>query len=106
VIPCKANLVGVFTKEPMQVARFLQSQAPLSWGGDHVLPRVSKLDGNQLKNIKLIIDLDTMAEWIRNHCPGDFDYPDWFSDEANPHFSQDIGASGLRTGRSCLVRTT
>jgi hypothetical protein len=24
----------------------------------------------------------------------------------NPHFSQDIGASGLRTGRSCLVRTT
>jgi hypothetical protein len=24
----------------------------------------------------------------------------------SPHFSQDIGASGLRTGRSCLVRTT
>jgi hypothetical protein len=80
----QGHLAGVFTKEPMQVARFLQSQAPLSWGGDHVLPRVSKLDGNQLKNIKLIIDLDTMAEWIRNHCSGDFDYPDWFSDEAKP----------------------
>jgi hypothetical protein len=25
-----------------------------------------------------------MAEWIRNHCSGDFDYPDWFSDEAKP----------------------
>ena len=82
--PVQGHLVDVFTKEPMQVARFLQSQAPLSWGEDHVLPRVSELDGNQLKNIKLVIDLDVMAEWIRKHSPGDFDNRDCFPDESKP----------------------
>lgn len=82
--PVQAHLVGVFTKDPKQVARFLQSQAPLGWSEGDVLPRVSELDANQLKNIKLIIDLDTMAEWIRKHCPGDFDNPQWFHDDATP----------------------
>jgi hypothetical protein len=79
--PVQAHLVGVFAKEPKQVAWFLQSQAPPVWGERDVLPRVGELDANQLKNIKLIIDLDTMAEWIRKHCPGDFDNPQWFPDD-------------------------
>ena len=48
------------------------------------MPHVSELDANQLKNMKHIIDLDTMAEWIRKHCPGDFDNPKWFPDNAKP----------------------
>jgi hypothetical protein len=82
--PVQAHLVGVFTKDPKQVARFLQSQAPLSWSEGAVLPRVSELDANQLKAMKLIIDLDTMAEWIRKHCPGDFDNPQWSRDDTKP----------------------
>ena len=82
--PVQAHLVGVFTKDPKQVARFLQSQAPLAWNGGDVMPHVSELGADQLKSMNLIIDLDTMAEWIRNHCPGDFDNPEWFSDDAKP----------------------
>jgi predicted KAP-like P-loop ATPase len=82
--PVQAHLVGVFTKDPKQVARFLQSQAPLAWSEGDVMPHVSELGADQLKSMKFIIDLDTMAEWIRNHCPGDFDNPEWFSDDAKP----------------------
>jgi predicted KAP-like P-loop ATPase len=82
--PVQAHLVGVFTKDPKQVGRFLQSQAPLAWSMGDVTLHVSELDADQLKNMKLIIDLDTMAEWIRNNCPGDFDNPEWFPDEARP----------------------
>jgi len=82
--PVQAHLEGVFTKDPKQVARFLQSQAPLGWSEGAALPRVSELGAGQLKNMKLIIDLDTMAEWIRKHCPGDFDNPKWFPDDAKP----------------------
>lgn len=82
--PVQAYLTGVFTKDPKQVARFLQSQAPLAWSESAVLPHVGKLGASQLKNMKLIIDLDMMAEWIRKHCPGDFDNPKWFPDDAKP----------------------
>ncbi len=82
--PVQAHLVGVFTKDSKQVARFLQSQAPLAWSAGDVMPHVSELGADQLKRMKLIIDLDTMAEWIRNHCPGDFDNPEWFTDDAKP----------------------
>jgi hypothetical protein len=71
--PVQAHLVGVFTKEPKQVARFLQSQAPLAWREGDVLPHVGELDASQLKNMELIIDLDTLADWIRKCCPGNFD---------------------------------
>ncbi|MDW7760405.1 MAG: P-loop NTPase fold protein [Acidobacteriota bacterium] len=82
--PVQAHLIAVFTKDPKQVARFLQSQAPLAWSEGDVMPHISELDANQLKNMRLIIDLDTMADWIREHCPGDFDNPEWFPDKDNP----------------------
>src|SRR5690606_1115403 len=47
-----------------------------------VLPRVGELDGNQLKNIKLIYDLDALAQLIRQHLPGDFENPQWFPDSS------------------------
>jgi KAP family P-loop domain len=82
--PVQAHLVDVFTKEPKQVARFLQSQAPLGWGGRDVLPRVGELSANQLKNIKIIIDLDVMAKFVQNNCLGDFHDPQWFPADTEP----------------------
>ena len=82
--PVQAHLVDVFTKDPKQVARFLQSQAPSTWSEGEVRPHVGELAADQLKNIQLLIDLNIMAEWIRNHCPGDFDNPKWYSDDTMP----------------------
>jgi hypothetical protein len=82
--PVEAHLVAVFTKDPKQVARFLQAQAPLAWSAGDVIPHVSELGADQLKNMKLIINLDIMADWIREHCPGNFDNPEWFPDESKP----------------------
>lgn len=82
--PVQAHLVGVFTRNPKQVASFLQSQAPLAWTDGDVMPHVSELGADQIKNIGRIIDLDTLAEWIRRHCSGDFDNPEWFPDNAKP----------------------
>ena len=48
------------------------------------MPHVSQLGVDELKSMKLIIDLDTMAEWIRHYCPGDFDTPEWFPDDSKP----------------------
>ena len=52
---------------------------------------------DQLKNMKLIIDLDTMADWIRQHCPGNFDNPEWF-----PDFSEILAAAFHSKVRSSL----
>jgi predicted KAP-like P-loop ATPase len=82
--PVEAYLLGVFKKDPKQVACFLQSHAPLAWGQGDPLPRVSELDANQLKSMKLIIDLDKLAELIRQHCAGNFDNPEWFPDDTKP----------------------
>ena len=82
--PVQAHLVAVFAQDPNQVARFLHSQAPLTWSADRGLPSVGELGADELRNIEFIIDLNTMAEWVRNHCPGDFDNPEWDSDEARP----------------------
>jgi ABC-type branched-subunit amino acid transport system ATPase component len=82
--PVQAHLVAVFTKDAKQVARFLQSLAPLAWSEGAALPRVGELGARQLKNMKLIIDLDTMAAWVRKHCPGNFDDPTWLRDDATP----------------------
>ena len=82
--PVQAHLVDVFTKDPKQVARFLQSQAPSTWSEGEVRPHVGELAADQLKNIKLLIDLNIMTEWIRNHCPGDFDNPQWHFDDTRP----------------------
>lgn len=82
--PVQAHLSSVFAKDPKNIALFLQSMAPRSWGQEDVLPRVGELDGNQLKNIKLIYELDALAELIRKHLPGDFKNPQWFPDSAKP----------------------
>lgn len=81
--PVQAHLMEVFKKDTRQVARFLQSQTPLAWGAD-ALPRVSDLGESQLKNIELVIDLDAMAQLIRQHVQGNFDAPEWFHDDVTP----------------------
>lgn len=82
--PVQAHLSSVFAKDPKNIALFLQAMAPRSWGPEHVLPRVGELDGNQLKNIKLIYDLDALAALIQKHLPGDFANPQWFPDSNKP----------------------
>ena len=82
--PVQHHLVGVFERDATQVGRFLQSQVPLAWSEGAVLPRVSELGADQLKNMKLIIDLATLAEWIRKHCPGNFENPEWYHDDTTP----------------------
>ncbi|HAN99495.1 MAG TPA: hypothetical protein DCQ98_19650 [Planctomycetaceae bacterium] len=82
--PVQEHLASVFAMDSKNIALFLQAMAPRSWGDGDVLPRVGELDGNQLKNIKLIYDLDALAQLIRQHLPGDFENPQWFPDGSKP----------------------
>lgn len=82
--PVQSHLVSVFAKEPKSLALFLQAMAPRVWGMDSGVSRVGDLDGDQLKNIKLIIDLDTLAKLIRKHLAGDFENPEMESDKPRP----------------------
>jgi predicted KAP-like P-loop ATPase len=82
--PVQAHLTSVFAKDPMNIVLFLQTMAPQSWGADDVVPRVGRLDGNQLKSIKLLFDLDAFAQLIRQHLPGDFVNPEWYPDSSKP----------------------
>lgn len=82
--PVQAHLTSVFATDPKNIGLFLQAMAPRSWGQEDVLPRVGALDANQLKNIKLIYNLDALADLIRKHLPGDFENPQWFPDSKKP----------------------
>lgn len=81
--PVQAHLVKVFERDSNQVSRFLRSEAPLAWG-EKAGPRVSDLTDNELKNIELLIDLNTLADWVRRCCPGDFEDPQYYFDEGIP----------------------
>jgi predicted KAP-like P-loop ATPase len=76
--PVQVYLETLFARDPAQIARFLRAFAPRAWSEGDVLPHVAELGGDQLKNIKLLIDLDKMAALIRKHCSGDFDNPQWY----------------------------
>lgn len=82
--PVHSHLSSVFAKDPVNIALFLQAMAPRSWGEEDVLPRVGELDGNQLKNIKLIYDLHALAQLLRQHLPGNFENPQRFPDSSTP----------------------
>lgn len=82
--PVQAYLASVFAKDPKNIMLFLQAMAPQSWGADDVVPRVGRLDGIQLKSIKLLFDLDAFAQLIRQHLPGDLVNPEWYPDSGKP----------------------
>ena len=82
--PVESHLLGVFASDPGQICKFLESQAPLAHGMNEVMPHVGSLDGDQLKNIKLIIDLRTLAALIREHCDGDFENPTFHPSSEKP----------------------
>ncbi|MFK7884992.1 MAG: hypothetical protein AB8F26_12520, partial [Phycisphaerales bacterium] len=82
--PVQAHLESVFAQDPQNIALFLQTMAPSRWGDGDVIPRVGDIDGNQLKSIELIYDLDELAKLIRQHLPGDFENPQWFPDNSIP----------------------
>ncbi len=80
--PVQAHLVGVFEHDPKQVSRFLQCHAATAWGWEGGPPSIDGLREGDLKNIDFLIDLNTMAEWVRKCCHGNFDEPAWHFDES------------------------
>lgn len=85
--PVQKHLSAIFQRDPKNIALFLQAMAPRYWGDGDVLPRVGELEGSQLKNIKLIFDLDELAALIQRHIPGDFANPQREPD-SNKHIEQ------------------
>lgn len=82
--PVQKHLTAVFERDSKNIALFLQAMAPRVWGQEDVLPRVGELDGDQLKNINLIFDLEALAELIRKYLPGDFENSQWFPNSNKP----------------------
>ena len=82
--PVQAHLVTVFERDPKQVSRFLQSEVPLEWGVEDGRQTISDLTQNELKNIEFLIDLDTLADWVRRCCLGNFDEPRYRFEEGTP----------------------
>ena len=78
--PVEAHLVSVFEQDCNQVSRFLRSEVPLAWG-EKQGPSVSDVTEDVVKNIEFLIDLNTLADWVRRCCPGDFDDPQFYFDE-------------------------
>ena len=81
--PVQSHLVRVFEQDPNQVASFLRSEVPLAWGQNEG-PEFSDLTANELKNIELLIDLETLAGWVRKCCLGNFDEPEYNFDDDTP----------------------
>ena len=82
--PVQEHLTSVFAKDSTNIKLFLEAMAPQSWSAGDVLPRVGGLGATQLKNIKLLFDLDELAQLIRQYLPGDFENPEWYSDSSKP----------------------
>lgn len=71
------HLVRVFTANPEQIKSFLLSQASRAWSLDSGTPQVSQLWAGQLENIDLLIDVEVLADLVREHFTGNFDEPEW-----------------------------
>ncbi|MFL6623125.1 MAG: P-loop NTPase fold protein [Sulfurifustis sp.] len=82
--PVQTHLIKIFTQDGRQVANFLQSNAPQAWRDGAAVPHVSDLRADALKRMKLLIELDILAEWIRRTCPGDFENPSYHHDDSTP----------------------
>jgi KAP family P-loop domain len=78
--PVQAHLSAVFERDHKSIAIFLRAMAPRSWGMEDGVPKVGRLDADQLKNIKLLYDLHDLAALIQEYLPGKFDDPQWDSD--------------------------
>ena len=74
----QAHLLKVLAGDPPLVFRFLISFAPRGWSGGSATPHIADLSADQLGDIEYIVDLDTLADFIRDNCAGDFDNPDPF----------------------------
>lgn len=82
--PVQAHLSAVFSSDFENIAIFLQAIAGLSWSLGDGTPHVADLRINQLENIKLIYDLDSLASLIKIHLPGDFANPQYYPDSDTP----------------------
>ena len=82
--PVQAHLSAVFSSNYENIAIFLQAFAGLSWSLGDVSPHVADLRINNLENIRLIYNLDSLAGLIRSHLIGDFANPQYYSDADRP----------------------
>lgn len=82
--PVQSHLVSVFERDPNEVSRFLRSEVPVAWDAEDGRASISDLTENELKNIELLIDLDTLSDWVRRCCLGNFDKPKYHFDEDTP----------------------
>jgi len=82
--PVQAHLSAVFSSNFENIAIFLQAITGLSWSLGDGTPHVADLRINQLENIKLIYDLDSLASLIKTHLPGDFANPQYYPDSDTP----------------------
>lgn len=82
--PVQEHLLRVFNADPSQVPAFLKSMANRAWGGDSALPHLGDFDGDNLRNIRRLIDLDVLADLIRANVGGDFEVTEWSYDTNRP----------------------
>lgn len=98
-LPVQEYLLGMFAAQPRLISVFLQSQAPLAWTVDASRPHYAEFRGDHLKNISLVIDLDTLASLVESHCEGNFSNPSRFHDDRVP-LDQRIAESFIYTYRA------
>lgn len=82
--PVQAHLSAVFSSNFENIAIFLQAITGISWSLGDGQPHVADLRINQLENIKLIYDLDSLASLIKSHLIGDFANPQYYPDSDTP----------------------
>jgi hypothetical protein len=82
--PVESHLLGLFKRDPKLIGRFLLAIAPRAWGQNDVVPHTGDIGGSQVKNIKLVVNLDKLAGVIRKNMKGDFDSTEWVRDSNRP----------------------
>ncbi len=80
----QSHLIRVFSSDTSQVAKFLQTQAPMSHTFGQALPHVGEFGLEQLNSIDSIIDVDVLADFVRRSCPGDFANPKFYHEDSTP----------------------
>jgi hypothetical protein len=82
--PVQAYLEARFEKDPSLILRFLEASAPIGWSDRSAPKRIAEMRPVQLRNMDLVIDLDTLAALIRKHCAGNFDAEHMTNDAGAP----------------------
>jgi len=75
--PVQEHLQRVFATAPSQISAFLKSMADRVWNRYCTLPRLRDFTDDTLKKIRRLIDLNVLANLIRDNISGDFEAIEW-----------------------------